>query len=346
MAKTKAAAKAQNKRKVVDEETAPSQPASGSEQDDKSVVLAEPSGKSVLDTAQIKRFKSHANYNSTKEGASVLERQFANKALELYQNGTSEQKQRILDSFRSDKTYKWANTFVEETVDAVSDKDKFASGWMTKYDLAKALNIPSHDPALFEELCSAAVEGVESKPHANPGLAAKGLLLYNMPVFRLGGHFHEHASTTQKSVRGETDVTANHLKKVADGEEVKIKIEHPEWVAMQAAAKLIDKGHKLMIKSLNAGRTTAAKVKLFLRNESKDACAAIGDQLDAFHHRMVTLDNFELDVMTLLQLCKEVDKDDKESIAVLKGRSENVMVNGKAAVQEFDALRDRTAKLI
>ena len=61
---------------------------------------------------------------------------------------------------------------------------------------------------------------------------------------------------------------------------------------------------------------------------------------------MQTLENFELDVMTLLQLCKEVDKDDTAAIAELKGRSANVMVNGKAAVQEFDALRDRTAKLI
>ena len=128
MAPKKSAAKTEAKRKAdaVEEETpAPTTPEVATS------LVPVASKKQPLDRDEIKRFKSHAGYNSTKASLSDEDRQFASRALQLYANGTNEQKSRILCSFRSDKTYKWTNTFLETKVDAVSDKDSFASGWMT-----------------------------------------------------------------------------------------------------------------------------------------------------------------------------------------------------------------------
>ena len=312
-AAAKKAAEKGNKRKAADEVSEEVESQGGStESGGEHATVAAP--KTVLDAADIKRFKAHALYTSSRASVDSEIRGFASKALDLYANGTSEQKGRILDSFKKDKGYKWTSTFLEANTDTTTDKDKFARGWMTKFDLAAALNIPTHDKALFEELADAAVEGYQSKPHTNAGLAAKGVLLYDVPEFQVGGSSREHSSSQSKRFESTTDTAAGHLKKVVDGDEVKIKLEHPEFVALTAAAKLVDKGHKIMTRSLNAGRATAAKIKLFVRNETRDNVDAVRTQLDQFQEGMAVLENMELDVMTLIQLCKEVEKDARRAL--------------------------------
>ena len=343
MSPKKSSAKSDNKRKAPEaEEAAAPVSASGSAGADGSAVVAfEKTKKQPLDAGDSKRFKAHANYTSTNAKATEEDREFASRALELYKNGTQEQKHKILCTFRVDKTYKWTTSFAEETVDAVANKTQYRGGWLSKYEVGQLHNIPTHDPVKYEELCDAAVDGLPTKPHTNPGLAAKGMLLYDVPEFQVGGSRRESSSTTAKTFRSEADLSAGQLKKLADGDEVKIKLEHPEFVALQGAVKLIDKGHKLMTKSLNNGRALVAKIKLFTRSTPDSS-----EKFDTFHLGMQALENMELDVLSLIQMCKEVEKDDMTEIAELKNRCESALENGKTAVQDFEALRANTAKLV
>ena len=343
--KNKAAAKKGTKRSKVaaEEESAPSTPLPASGSAGETVVA---SAKDVLDVGDIKRFKSHAGYAAAKSTGPPSLREYATKALDLYANGTTEQKNRVLQSFKSDKGYKWATTFHEDNSEKDTDKDQFVGGWMTKFDVAKALNIPTVDKDQYQELADAAVEGHPSKPHPSQGLANKGIMLYNMPEFQVSGNHREHASSRSKSFKSETDLTASQVKKLGQGEEVHIKLEHPEFVSLQQQAKLVHKGHALMSRSLNSGRAVSAKMKLYTRTASASALAGVAAQFENFNNGMGYLENMELDVLSLMAMCKEVEKDDKDSIAELKHKCECALTNGKHAVQDFEALRERIAKLI
>ena len=87
MAPRKSAAKTEAKRKAdaVEEETAPP-----TTPEAETSMVAAASKKQPLDKEEIKRFKSHAGYNSTKASLSDEDRQFASRALQLYANGTNE----------------------------------------------------------------------------------------------------------------------------------------------------------------------------------------------------------------------------------------------------------------
>ena len=136
MSPKKSAAKSDNKRKAPEaEEAAAPVSASGSAGADGSAVVAfEKTKKQPLDAGDSKRFKAHANYTSTNAKATEEDREFASRALELYKNGTQEQKHKILCTFRVDKTYKWTTSFAEETVDAVANKTQYRGGWLSKHE--------------------------------------------------------------------------------------------------------------------------------------------------------------------------------------------------------------------
>lgn len=297
-----------------------------------------------LDTAMSKRFKSHAAYNAA-NNEDEQGRYFASKALQLYAEGDHDTKCKILASFDKDKTYKFAATFAETVTEKETKRVREVGGWMTKFTWAAYHNIPTHDKELYNALCEVAVENLESKEHDNIAFRKLGHLLYNFPSFQVGGETKDTTNSTGREFKGETDLNANNMESKAGLKEkpIKLKIEYPEFVRMQSRLKVLESGQKALAKSINAARSVVQKMILFKRVTPDTPLAS---KIDAFTEGFEKVQEMEMDVMALINLCKSVAKDDKDTITDLEAKVNATITNASAAVTSLDKARKDTLQLI
>ena len=287
----------------------------------------------ALEVMDIKRFKSHAGYHASKEGESA---EWASKALQIYAAGDTETKAKVLASFKTDKSYKFVTTYEESTKERKIDKSKFAGGWMTKFDYAALLNIPSTDKATYDALMNAAVEGLEEKPPPNPGLARAGVKLFLIPDFKVGGDVTDVTTENEKILRSETPVVGNSMAIKAGLAEDKgrVKLEYPAWTNMMTKLKTVEQGQKILGKTLNSSRTVLARIRAVGKGNP-----SLKEKVDSFGEVFEQVAALELDVINLVAMAKALAKDDVDAIEDMCSKIDATLKNGDVAVKGLDQLR-------
>jgi hypothetical protein len=286
-----------------------------------------------LDTFVIKRFKSHAGYHAGKAGESA---EWASKALQIYAEGDTATKAKVLASFSTDKSYKFVTTYEESTKERTVDKSKFAGGWMSKFDYAALLNIPSSDKATYDALMDAAVEGLEWKPHPNSGLARAGVNLFLIPDFKVGGDVTDVMTESEKILRSETPVVGSSMASKAGlaDDKGRVKLEYPSWIKMMAKLKTVEQGQKILGKTLNSSRTVLARIRSVGKGNEN-----LRQKIDNFGDVFDEVASLELDVLNLVAMAKSLAKDDVAAIENMCGKIDTTLKNGDAAVKGLDQLR-------
>lgn len=297
-----------------------------------------------LDIPAAKRFKSHAKWHAENNLDPEVQ-MFASRALQLYSEGDHDTKQKILNSLAKDKTYKFVNNFEEVIQETEADKNQMVGGWMTKWDYAAYLKVPTTDQAVFDTVMAAAVEGMDSKPHDNAGLARVGVLLYNVPKFKVGGDVVDTVSAHTKNFRSETSITPAALEQKAGlkPDNVKVKMEYPLWVKLMSRVKVIEQGQKILAKTINASRAASAKFKVFERNTSAHGLA---EHFKRHEEGFQSAVDMEMDVMSLVAECKSVGKECLEDIKNLLVKVEATITNGSTAVSSLEQLRKATLAML
>ena len=299
---------------------------------------------SNLNAGAIKRFKSHATYNAA-NAKDEETRIYASKALEVYAGADGETKGKILQSFKTDKSYKFISGYVESHTETEKISNKTAGGWMTKFTWASLNDVPTHDKELYDALCNAAVEGLDEKDHDNPAFRKLGHKLYNFPLFAVGAQVMDSVTQSDKVFKSELALNAANMEVKAGLKEnaARIKVEFPHFIELQREMKILESGQRALQKSVNVARQAVTRIAFFKKNTPNHN---LTDKFDSFSTGFDRTMDMEMDILGLLRECKNVEKEDEAKVGEIKERVDLTIKNVQAAVAALDESRKLTLKLL
>ena len=186
----------------------------------------------------------------------------------------SDEKIKLLELWKKDKSCKWINEYKETHVTEDNVATDIVEGYGTKYDVCKVLNMNYKEDQeiadiILSELPSDDLWDV-SKP-IEAGYKKAGLKRYKINHAELTRHTHrEVKSQTWSATTGKSDKQSLLDSSAASSSSgtVRIKIENPDMNVLSEKIKVLRSGETKIAGAIQEGKKLAATVKVTVHGEA------------------------------------------------------------------------------
>lgn len=312
------------------------------------VAASEPSSShrssAALPADEIKRFKSAVAYGAKKGDV------YLSRAQQQYANAkTAEDKAQLLEKFKADKSCKWCSEIVEHDAEVRMQDEDFLRGWVSIYDMGKALQLPSHlGKDEYEAIVLASLDGFPCKEHPNAKLAAMGHKLWDLgeegvPV---GPQKVTNRNTTGRTLTSSADVKRDlALQDENPSKRTKVKLEYPDFVKYCSLIKAAKQNIAALEKVEKKAKNSATNCRCFLSQYETvtplDHALAVRTAGQDMTRMLTEAQRMIEDYELLIGLSKNVRKDDEAKVQAECAKLDVMAAN---VVTVSQALTDQAKK--